>query len=32
LRLFRTVLGRGVHIERTEHLLEGARRCVYKIS
>ncbi len=32
LRLFRTALGRGVSVERTEHLLEGARRCVYRIT
>jgi predicted ArsR family transcriptional regulator len=31
LKLFRAVLGRGVKIERTEHLLYGARRCVYEI-
>ncbi|MEE8104496.1 MAG: metalloregulator ArsR/SmtB family transcription factor [Planctomycetota bacterium] len=31
LKLFRAALGRGVKIERTEHLLEGARRCVYEI-
>lgn len=31
LELFRSVLGRGVKVERTEHLLAGARRCVYRI-
>ncbi|MHC4953684.1 MAG: helix-turn-helix transcriptional regulator [Planctomycetota bacterium] len=31
LDLFRRVLGRGVKVERTEHLLDGARRCVYRI-
>jgi iron-sulfur cluster biosynthesis transcriptional regulator SufR len=31
LELFRSVLGRGVKVERTEHLLTGARRCVYRI-
>ena len=32
LELFRAVLGRGVSIERTEHILEGARRCSYRIT
>lgn len=31
LKLFRAVLGRGVKVERTEHILDGARRCVYRI-
>ena len=31
LELFRTVLGPGVGVEREEYLLEGARRCVYRI-
>jgi predicted ArsR family transcriptional regulator len=31
LRLFREVLGGGVQVERGEHLLAGARRCVYSI-
>lgn len=31
LDLFRRVLGRGIQVERTEHILEGARRCVYRI-
>jgi len=31
LDLFRRVLGRGVSVERTEHLLDGSRRCVYRI-
>lgn len=31
LDLFRAVLGRDVKVERTEHILEGARRCVYRI-
>jgi len=31
LALFAAVLGRGVRVERTEHLLDGARRCVYRI-
>jgi predicted ArsR family transcriptional regulator len=31
LDLFRTVLGPGVTIERTEHIVAGARRCAYRI-
>ncbi len=31
LKLFRAVLGPGVAVERTEHLLDGARRCVYLV-
>lgn len=31
LELFRRVLGRDVHIKRTEHILTGARRCAYRI-
>lgn len=31
LELFRAALGGGVVVERTEHILEGARRCVYRI-
>jgi len=31
LDIFRTVLGESVVIERTEHMLAGARRCVYRI-
>ncbi|MFP3944466.1 MAG: helix-turn-helix transcriptional regulator [Alphaproteobacteria bacterium] len=30
LEVFREALGGGVHIERCEHILEGARRCAYK--
>jgi len=30
--VFRAILGEGVVIERTEHMLSGARRCVYRIS
>ena len=30
LELFRRVL--GARVERTEHLLDGARRCVYRIT
>jgi len=29
--VFRAILGKGVAIERTEHMLAGARRCVYRI-
>ncbi|MEM1199653.1 MAG: metalloregulator ArsR/SmtB family transcription factor [Pseudomonadota bacterium] len=32
LVLFRAVLGRGVMVERIEHILTGARRCSYRIS
>ncbi|HEX2010402.1 MAG TPA: transcriptional regulator, partial [Roseateles sp.] len=31
LALFRRVLGEGLRVERVEHLLAGARRCVYRI-
>ena len=32
LALFRTVLGKEVAVERAEHIVSGARRCVYRIS
>jgi predicted ArsR family transcriptional regulator len=32
LDLFRSVLGRGVLVERTEHILAGEARCAYRIS
>lgn len=32
LDLFRAVLGPGVSIERTEHVVSGDRRCVYTVS
>lgn len=32
LNIFRNVLGEDVHIERTEHIIKGERRCAYKIS
>lgn len=32
LDVFRDVLGPNVNVERTEHILAGARRCVYRIS
>lgn len=31
LEIFRTVLGPGVAVERTDHILAGARRCAYRI-
>ena len=31
LALFQRCLGQGVSVERTEHLLAGARRCAYRI-
>jgi len=31
LDVFRAILGEGVVIERTEHMLAGTRRCVYRI-
>lgn len=31
MRLFKGVLGKGVRVERTEHILKGARRCAYRI-
>ena len=31
LELFEKALGPGVRVERTEHLLAGARRCAYRI-
>jgi predicted ArsR family transcriptional regulator len=32
MELFRRVLGPGIAIERTEHIVSGARRCVYRIT
>ncbi|MCP4328614.1 MAG: transcriptional regulator [Alphaproteobacteria bacterium] len=32
LELFETVLGDGVTVERTDHILAGARRCAYRIT
>jgi predicted ArsR family transcriptional regulator len=32
LSLFRAVLGRGVQVERVEHIVSGDRRCAYRIS
>lgn len=31
LEVFRTTLGKEVEVDRTEHLLGGSRRCVYRI-
>ncbi|MFQ3613654.1 MAG: metalloregulator ArsR/SmtB family transcription factor [Cyanobacteriota bacterium] len=31
LEVFQTVLGSSVQIERTEHILQGERRCVYRM-
>jgi predicted ArsR family transcriptional regulator len=31
LELFRRTLGRDVRVERTEYLLDGARRCAYRV-
>ena len=31
LDLFRMVLGPGVHVERVEHIIAGARRCAYRV-
>jgi len=31
LEVFLAILGKGVTIERTEHMMAGARRCVYRI-
>jgi predicted ArsR family transcriptional regulator len=32
LDLFRAVLGQGVVVERTEHIVSGDRRCAYRIT
>jgi predicted ArsR family transcriptional regulator len=32
LELFREVLGPGVEVERTEHVLAGGRRCAYRVT
>ena len=31
IELFRTVVGPGAEVERTQHLLSGGDRCVYRI-
>jgi predicted ArsR family transcriptional regulator len=32
LDLFRAVLGKGIRVERTEHIIAGGRRCVYRVT
>jgi predicted ArsR family transcriptional regulator len=32
LELFRSVLGKGARVERTEHIVAGDRRCVYQVA
>jgi len=32
LKLFKNVLGDGVIVERTDHILAGARRCAYRVA
>ncbi|MBI3329007.1 MAG: transcriptional regulator, partial [Nitrospinae bacterium] len=32
LEVFQAVLGKGVIVERTEHIVAGARRCAYRVS
>jgi len=32
LEIFQDVLGPGARVERTDHILAGARRCAYRIS
>ena len=32
LEVFQTVLGDGVEVTRTEHIVSGARRCAYRVS
>ena len=32
LDVFREALGPGAEIERTEHILAGARRCAYRVT
>lgn len=32
LEVFRAVLGRGIEIARSEHIVAGARRCVYRVT
>ena len=31
LEIFQTVLGQDVSLERTEHIVAGARRCAYRV-
>lgn len=32
MNIFRSILGNDVNVERTEHIVKGERRCVYRIS
>jgi predicted ArsR family transcriptional regulator len=32
LEVFRAVLGQDVTVERTEHMVVGARRCAYRVA
>jgi predicted ArsR family transcriptional regulator len=32
LEVFQRALGEGAHVERTSHILTGARRCAYRIT
>lgn len=32
LHLFQQVLGEGVHVDRIDHILAGARRCAYRVT
>ena len=32
LEVFQSILGQGVTVERTEHIVAGARRCAYRVS
>jgi predicted ArsR family transcriptional regulator len=32
LRAFQEALGPGAHVERTEHIVAGARRCAYRVT
>lgn len=32
LALFKKVIGKDIHIERIDHIITGARRCVYRVS
>ena len=32
LAIFRDVLGDGARVERTDHILAGARRCAYRVT
>ncbi|MEM1241845.1 MAG: transcriptional regulator, partial [Cyanobacteria bacterium P01_H01_bin.26] len=32
LEVFQAVLGEHVEVERTEHILNGSRRCAYRVA